>query len=439
MQTPAPGRIDGLDLARFLALVGMFGTHLWLIGADGSTPAVVGALEGKAAALFAVLAGVGIAITTRAALARGALGAARLSLLGRGAALVAIGLTLGLLPPFALVILAFYGVTFWLAIPLLKLRATVLFVVAGAWAIAWPIASHVVRAWIGSDELQIGSPSWFDLVRPGELLGELLLWGAYPALSWVTYVMVGIAIGKLVVEVRGDHRRLVARGMEIAGAGAVVAGLVLAADALLVQLVAVPAMLQEFGLAPNDPTLVRTALDDLQRSRYGVTDTSTPWLLLASGPHTATPVDLLITAGVAAAVIGACLTVGAVLAPRARKLLLPVLGAGGAPLTVYALHVVATSLSWRLGGSVFVDDDGLPWWLSSWPLWLVHLAIAMLLGLALRLSGRRGPLEWCVSELGRRTARLACVPHASHSPAVEQGGGAASREFTERRDEAPPA
>lgn len=52
-------RLIGLDLARFLALIGMMATHVWAfdIATGGHTP-ITEVLSGKAAALFAVLAGI---------------------------------------------------------------------------------------------------------------------------------------------------------------------------------------------------------------------------------------------------------------------------------------------------------------------------------------------------------------------------------------------
>lgn len=366
----------------------MFGTHLWLFGADGETPTLVAAIEGKAAALFATLAGVGIALTTRRSLERGDAAAARRSLVGRGAALVAIGFTLGLLPEFVLVILAFYGVTFWLAIPLVRWRPWVLLAVAAVWAIAWPIASHALRAALEADERFASSPSWFSLLDPLDLLGSLLVWGAYPALAWIVYVAVGMAIGMLVLRVRADGASLARLGGVFAAIGAGAALVVLGVNELLVA-----------ALAPRDRA-------SLRENAYGVTSTDEWSNLLSTGPHTSTPFDLLITTGTSVAVIGACLALGAVLARPARRILLPVLGAGGAPLTVYALHVVAASLTWAAGSRALATSTEPPWFLSSPQLWALHLAVALAIGLVLRLLGQRGPLEWLVTWAGRLAARM---------------------------------
>ena len=68
--TDAPTRIHGFDLARALAIVGMVLVNYQLVLVDpertgGAIYDAVTALQGRAAALFVVLAGVGISLGTR--------------------------------------------------------------------------------------------------------------------------------------------------------------------------------------------------------------------------------------------------------------------------------------------------------------------------------------------------------------------------------------
>src|SRR5918995_6419701 len=61
------GRLAGIDAARGLALLGMMATHLLLTfeRTAALTPTWVGlTFSGRAAALFAVLAGIGLALST---------------------------------------------------------------------------------------------------------------------------------------------------------------------------------------------------------------------------------------------------------------------------------------------------------------------------------------------------------------------------------------
>jgi uncharacterized membrane protein len=63
----APARLHGIDAARGLALLGMMATHLLPTFESNAnlTPTWIGLIfSGRAAALFAVLAGVGLALST---------------------------------------------------------------------------------------------------------------------------------------------------------------------------------------------------------------------------------------------------------------------------------------------------------------------------------------------------------------------------------------
>src|SRR5690606_5867947 len=93
-----PPRIMGLDVARALALLGMIGAY---VGTTGELvlgdPTTWGALvHGRSSILFAVLAGISISLMTgrETVPAPERITQIRLGLLGRGAAIFAIGLVL---------------------------------------------------------------------------------------------------------------------------------------------------------------------------------------------------------------------------------------------------------------------------------------------------------------------------------------------------------
>ncbi|MEH3076040.1 MAG: heparan-alpha-glucosaminide N-acetyltransferase domain-containing protein [Quadrisphaera sp.] len=65
LAAPRRDRLVGVDAARGLALLGMMGTHLVSrTTADGGVSWVYEVFSGRASALFAVLAGVGLALST---------------------------------------------------------------------------------------------------------------------------------------------------------------------------------------------------------------------------------------------------------------------------------------------------------------------------------------------------------------------------------------
>lgn len=430
-QAPARGiRIVGLDYARFLALAGMMATHLWTVDADGGTPLLSGALQGKAAALFAVLAGVGIALSTRGALAEGRRAAARWSVFGRGLALVVIGLTLGVFPGGILVILVYYGLTFWAMIPLLRVPSRVLVAIAAGWALVWPFALTALRDGLVVP-FEIGSANWLDLADPLTLVRGLLATGVYPVGTWVVYTMVGLVVGRAVLEAsapsnrpdasapRRPNRALRALGLKLAGLGA---GLALAAVALSALIAGPLGGLR--ALEATRPDLGAAGVRELfSAEQYGGPPSGSLWWLASPAPHTGTFFDLAVTCGTAMLAIGLCLALGAVLGPVGRRLLSPVSGAGAAPLTVYTTHVIVAGFT-DVVLSATPWTDGVPWGVSSAGVWLLHVAGALLIGLVLTLLGRRGPLEAFVSGVTRRFARLGrSAPPAGAQPAARRLDG----------------
>jgi hypothetical protein len=398
-------RVAGIDFARFLAVIGMMATHVWTANADGSPAVLAEILSGKAAALFALLAGVGIAITTRADLAEGRRGAARWNVFGRGLALVLIGLTLGLAPGPVVVILVYYGVMFWAAIPLLGLSNRALLIVAGVLGLAWPPISSWLRAGLEQPS-DLGSASWLSFADPAAFLRGLFLTGTYPVPTWIVYATVGMVAGRLVLAaVDGAAlRRLGLRFAAIGGAlGAAAWG---ASEALAGPLGGLTALAHEGpGLEPD---LVRSVF---YGTGLGAAPAGSPWWLVSPAPHTGTTFDLAITTGVALATLGCFLALGTVLAPTVARILEPVRRAGSAPLTIYTVHVLAASIPAVLrlvvGGPALTDS--VPWYWSSGALWAAHIAGAILIGAILMLLRRRGPLEtfvaWSGSALARRVAR----------------------------------
>ena len=175
---------------------------------------------GRASALFAVLAGVGVALSTggRTPPARGRPhAAAAAGLLVRGALVALVGLALVELDPPVAVILAYYGLLFWLATPLLRLRARTLGVLAAVWCVLGPVASHVLRA--GREAWPGDQPGFAALAAPGELLRELTLTGYYPVLPWLTYLLAGMAVARLDLRSPRIAAALVGGGAAVAVVG----------------------------------------------------------------------------------------------------------------------------------------------------------------------------------------------------------------------------
>ncbi len=344
-------RLIGLDVARCIALLGMVATHVL----DARTPSGELALGqwlagGRASALFAVLAGVSLALMTRQPL-RGRLLALRTTgIVGRALIIALLGLVLGGLDTGIAIILTYYGVLFVLGLPFTLLAVRTLLPLTVGWVVVAPVLSHLLRPHLPPRGFE--SPTFAQLSDPAQLAGELLLTGYYPAVPWVAYLLVGLVLGRL------DLRNPSLLGaLALSGLGTAV--LATRISGVLVD----PAIASEnatgmFGTTPPD----------------GEWD----WLLLVA-PHAATPFDLAQTSGSAVLVIACCLLLERLLPRPATVALGVVLGAGAVTLTLYSLHIVMlTPQVWpREAPSSYVS----------------HVVVLLALGAVLRLLRRRGPLE----------------------------------------------
>lgn len=324
---------------------------------------------GRASALFAVLAGVSLALMTgRESPVHGrARAAASAGLAVRALLIAALGLLLGGLGSGLAVILTYYGVLFLLGLPFVGLRARWLLVCAGVWAVAAPVVSQVVRPHL--PERQFESPAPDQLATPEMLVSELLFTGYYPAVPWLAYLLVGMGLGRLALSRRSVQARVAGAGLAIAVAAIVVSRAVSA----------------RLGFGPE-------LLDEISTGMYGTTPTGGPWRwLVVVAPHSATPFDLAQTAGSAMAVIGGCLLLVSLLPRWGERAVAVFFGAGTMTLTLYSLHVVMrTEAVWPS------EEPGV---------YLSHVLVLLGIGAVFVALGRRGPLEWLVGAASHQVAR----------------------------------
>lgn len=385
-----PSRIAGLDYARFVALIGMMAAHVWAFNVDGSPGLLATIVAGKAAALFAVLAGVGIALTSHRNLVEGQIWAARRNVFGRGLVLVLLGLTLSLISPVAIVILPFYGVIFWCMIPLLRLPSRMLLIAAVSLAVIWPfVSTWLDAAYPPASGQLIEDLTWAGLADPAMFARTLFLSGGYPVPTWVVYAIVGLVIGRLILATANSRDR--------------------ARLSLLLGGVGVTMALLSWGASTVLGNVVVGSSDEAHRGLFG--DLA---LLTTSQPHTGTTFDLALTTGIALAAIALFLSLGEAIGVRTRRIVEPIRVAGAAPLTIYTAHILAT----LIGFIIFLashettgapENDTVPWLISSSSLWAIHVVGALLIGTLLVLLKRRGPMETLMSWTGRLFAR---TPHA---------------------------
>lgn len=369
-------RVVGIDVARCCALLGMMATHT-LPGDHALSEAA----SGRASALFAVLAGVSLALTTggRERHRGQRLLADAAGLAVRALAIAAIGLWLGddtFFDTDVAVILAYYGVLFLLGLPFLAAGPRALMALAAVWCLCAPAISHLLRGTISPAGRFV--PAAADLDDVPRLLTDLLLTGYYPAFTWLTYLLVGMALGRL------DLRsRRVAVGA--ATGGLVIAVLARTSSAVLTSTEAATRALttSAFG-GPGGPVeSVR------EQSYYGTTPTDTWWWLTISAPHSGTPLDLAHTTGTALLVLGVALVV----TTTASRLWAVAFGAGAMTLTLYSAHILMLSpRAWPAEPGP-TDDGTALGYLGT------QVVVVLAVGAGFALAGLRGPLEWVVSQL----------------------------------------
>lgn len=382
-------RLVGIDATRGVALLGMMAVHVLPDeDPDGTISLAYQLASGRAAATFAVLAGVGLALwSARATRAdadpmwdpRGPSLGVKLVL--RAVAIGTIGLLLGVVDSGLAVILPYYALLFLLAVPLLRQRSRVLVGLAVVAALVVPVLSHAIRPGLpapSGQNITVGR-----LVgTPIQVLAELVFTGYYPALAWLTYLCAGLVIGRL---------RLASTRVAL---GLLIGGAVLAVATSVVSWLLLDVCGGRERIAATFPpgTLAAEARRRLSDSQYGATPTSTWWWLAVDAPHSSTPPDLIHTTGSAVALLGLML----LLVTMARRVSRPLAAAGRMTLTLYCAHVLVVR-------SPLLPEDPV----SSY---VLQVMVALLVATTWSFSRRRGLLEALVGDIS-----------LSRSPAVPSG------------------
>jgi uncharacterized membrane protein len=367
-------RLVGIDAARGIALFGMMAVHnITAVDDDGQVSLAWTLAAGKSAALFALLAGVGVAFATgrrQRPTARTWPGYAA-ALLVRALIIGGVGLLLGAVVPadFASVILPYYALLFVFAIPLLTLSSRALIALAAAITVVTPVLSHWLRS---GTEVRDTVPNltFGDLVgAPGQVLRELTLTGVYPALSWMAYLCVGMAVGRALLTSRRTVVLITLTG----------AGLAVAAQTISWFLLDVLGGRAELEAVASRSMTSGELAEVMGAGWTGTTPTDTGWWLATLAPHSTTPLDLAFTIGLGLVVLGVCILVGR----TTTALLRPLAAAGSMTLTLYSLHLLL--LSW----SVMPDGGtGL----------LVQTVLVVAFALVWSRYHARGPLEELVAQ-----------------------------------------
>ncbi|MEZ3159760.1 heparan-alpha-glucosaminide N-acetyltransferase domain-containing protein [Microbacterium sp. BWT-B31] len=357
-----PARLAGVDLARGLAVLGMFAAHLLPDSGpfDWGTPATwIDIVNGRSSILFATLAGVSIGLVTGGTrpLAREAMATARGRLAVRALLLWVLGLLLWATGVPVYVILPAYGILFLLALPLTALDARVLFPLAGALALVMPF----IQVWLDA------APFW--RTDEGRAVATVLGWH-YPFPVWIAFVVAGLGLA------RAGLRRTRVQLIALAS-GAVLAVAGYGADAA-------------------------TGADEASEvfSFWGAVWTARP--------HSSGLLEVIGSGGFAIAVIAASMLV-------CRTVLvwvvLPLRAVGAMPLTAYTVQLLVWA--W-VATAVLGRPDDLTGFRDLEP--FIPLTLWTIVGCsAWALLIGRGPLEWVFD----RASRIVREPSAPDARAAQ--------------------
>ncbi|MGY1643826.1 heparan-alpha-glucosaminide N-acetyltransferase domain-containing protein [Geodermatophilus sp. SYSU D00703] len=385
---PGKTRFQGVDIARGVALIGMLAANVFeVLTADGRTTLAGETVIGRAATMFAMVAGISLAFITggRRPVQGRARRAARASIAVRALAIGAIGLALGYVAIEGLwVILPYYGLFFLLALPLIGLRPRTLVGIAAALVAVGPLVLLAANHLEWESALDESDPTFGTLVtHPLGLLQDLLVTGWYPAVVYMAYICVGLAIGRLDLSSTRVAVRLAVGGLALAVAAWI------ASSVLVFHLGGLPSLLA----ASDDVTPTELVWDSDPLDTW--------WWLALRVHHSGTPLDMLHTLGSAIAVLGVVLLLAKV--PGVRRLLWPVGIAGAMTLTVYSAHAVV------LATPLFRGDPT--------ALWLTLVAAALVLGVLWNRWMGQGPLERLVAVPANRARRAVLdAPTGSAAP-----------------------
>jgi uncharacterized membrane protein YeiB len=352
----ASSRIYGYDFARALAYFGMIFVNFKLVmqasdNGPGWLAWLMSLLEGRAAATFVILAGVGLSLLSRKGRDSGDVDCIRqdrATILKRALFLFVFGLLYS--PIWPADILHFYGVYLAVGALMLTVPDKTLWRWAGFFMAGFVVLFVLINYETGWDWDTLTT---IDFWTPAGMVRHMFYNGFHPVFPWMVFLLVGMWLGRQNVGNPRTRRRIIRRGL---------IALVMAegTSGILVQV-----------LTPGDADAAAV---------FG-THMMPP-----------TPLYLIAASGVALIVIMACVELTERLA--GKRWIEPFIATGQLALTLYVAHVIV--------GMGIMEMLG---WLDGETLWLalactVTFCVASML-FAYWWRGRfaRGPLEWVMRQV----------------------------------------
>ncbi len=190
-------RIIGIDVARALAIIGMIIVNFKVVfGQSGPNwlRSIVGIFDGKAAATFVVLAGVGLALMTNSAILnndQAKLKIARNRIAKRAVFLFVVGISYIAIWPAD--ILHFYGIYMAITMLLLTSKGKTLIASAIAIILAFPI---LMTLWNYETGWDFKTLTYQDFWTFNGFMRNLFFNGFHPIIPWTAFMLFGYWFGK---------------------------------------------------------------------------------------------------------------------------------------------------------------------------------------------------------------------------------------------------
>jgi Predicted membrane protein len=346
-------RIPGIDIARGLALLGMFVSHAAPPVSGGIAATLVEVPDERSRLLFAVTAGLGLGlliggIRPPGPAERDARHVLRRQIAIRAVCLLVLGFALQATGVLVYVILDEYGIAFLLMLPIVYASARWLLMAGVVLLVVAPGATAALATQLG---------------RPTTPLDEWFVTGAYPVLTWVAVIMIGVGIIRLDLT-----RRAVVATAGGLGLAAMVTGLGLSITLGGDGIGAEPSADE----VPVAVAAVGTSAFTVGNVGFGIA------LTMLCVALTSTVLGLSRRA-----------------ARRVAAVLSPIGAAGAMPLSVYTAHLlVLVAVTHETPGG-YPTDDG-------WPVVIGLVVGALTVPLLWRRYLGRGPLEYAIGRLSGR-------------------------------------
>ena len=440
-------RLYAIDLARGLALIGMFASHIAAVSKDFSWQMPwgwTGIVNGRSSVLFAVLAGVSLGILTGSTnpFTSRKLFQARLRIVGRAGFLLAWVSVLALVNMGVGLILGPYALWFILALPFLTWQPQKLFKLAAAISVLGPLLRW---GYVWSIGLLPTAPAPLQPLAADHMFLGNIFAGAYPATAYMCFIFVGIGLSRLDLKSTRVAQKMLMAGVALMlagyGTGAAINAWVTpvmtldeTAGVLAVRYgvadtapgapnissptadngaaSSIPENQGEAPSAANTPPANQESNTNVQRLTQDLDRAlAVPWQFR---PHTDGILDIWGSLGFSLALI-ALLT----LAGRAAHVLAPIASMGAMSLTMYSLHIPF------VGPANIVPDPVIRAWAFIGLTLLLIIFATLWRGLPRRPAKetqpgqapkqpkppvRRGPLESAIGKFSWRVAQLPPEP-----------------------------